>query len=541
MDKYLLRKRYIIVNIMILIYIISCNNTNKNESFVMLDTLLIKKSFELKYEGVNSNSLQQKNDTLFANFYPYNNVIYKYIISKQIIVDTIKISNFHLSYFYYVNKDSIWIYGDNEKLNYSGVLCLVNSKGDIKQKFDLMDRIGNYGYPYNLHFITDNQNNFTGKIVFCIQDFALNGFLNKNKQYSKKPIIGLFDALKNELVLNEEIKYPYLNENVYYPDGMYDFYYPQLYVMNAKKILIGFKYTPKFYLWDIVKNKIEQKYLKTKFVDTIKPCNKPCESADIPSYDEFYKISNNVYARFIVLSKKYDGTVVMILTDSNLNKISECIYPKKFPLPWLYNNKSEYNFCDDKSNRLRLIKANIYFKISTYDNLIKNLEQIRKDKVMNEDKCGLYYKNNKNDIATSEQIMSYFNNYLKIKENDFSVIALNKYGCGSCNETILKFIKINKDVLFKIKSKPFYILFAEKNESKENLDRKYSVLGINENTKNIKFDTSSVYEKINNFNLNNPRLILVKNSKVIFDTIYMPDQLEKLLERLMNFYGFVQE
>ncbi|NMC99036.1 MAG: hypothetical protein GYA62_04880, partial [Bacteroidales bacterium] len=47
-----------------------------------------------------------------------------------------------------------------------------------------------------------------------------------------------------------------------------------------------------------------------------------------------------------------------------------------------------------------------------------------------------------------------------------------------------------------------------------------------------------VYPVIHPFSENNPRLILVKDNKIISDTIYMPDKQVVLIESLLKFQGF---
>jgi hypothetical protein len=56
-----------------------------------------------------------------------------------------------------------------------------------------------------------------------------------------------------------------------------------------------------------------------------------------------------------------------------------------------------------------------------------------------------------------------------------------------------------------------------------------------------KIDNSSIYLKFHPFMMINPRLLLVTQNKVVYDEVFMPDELEKMIDKLLDYYHLSKE
>ena len=127
--------------------------------------------------------------------------------------------------------------------------------------------------------------------------------------------------------------------------------------------------------------------------------------------------------------------------------------------------------------------------------------------------------------------------YLKqfgLNNPNLCVTILHKEGCFSCNKEVLGFIKVNQPVF--LNSKSFYVFYINPNATTNESLNFFENNSIN-TTNNCKTDTTNMYQFADPYRFKNPRLILIKDNKLVFDTIYLPDNLEKYFEKVVEFYN----
>ncbi|NSW45915.1 MAG: hypothetical protein HPY79_08900 [Bacteroidales bacterium] len=511
-----MKKKIIII---FLIIVCGCNHiTNNKNSILIIDDIIINEKHNIKFSGVNSICVQAYGDSILITYYPDNNNIIIYSLKNDNAIDTLKFNEFYINSFKYINDDSIWIYGD---YNYNqGCLFLLNKTGKIKQKFPLFDSI-KWAYPIINDFIIINN-----KILFTLSP------IDKNK-ILKKPVIGYLDLKKNKIILNNNCTYPFLTQNTYYPNGNFDYYFIGLRYFRKNMAIVSFRYTPFYYIWDIESNNLKLKKLKCQFIDTIPSETHPVEvNSDLPMYGEvWYSPKSEMFFRVVRFSKSYNNLLLYVYADKYGNYMGESLINNYYCDDLKTNGR--FNLFSEKNQILTLINANFIFKKKNVSNILDTLKNI-KNHTENE-----YCKINKqNVINDSKNIREYLKNKFNILDSSFSVIFINNYGCGSCNKNILRFITINKNVLFKINNSPFYLIFINENSNINSIISANENIINNNTQKRIKFDTSQLYSRFHPYLYFNPRLVLVKNNKIVSDTIYMPDNLNLLIERLLKFYNF---
>ncbi|GAB4278872.1 MAG: hypothetical protein Kow0068_02650 [Marinilabiliales bacterium] len=59
--------------------------------------------------------------------------------------------------------------------------------------------------------------------------------------------------------------------------------------------------------------------------------------------------------------------------------------------------------------------------------------------------------------------------------------------------------------------------------------------------KKIKIDTTNIYPMFNSYGFENPRLVLIENNKIKYDTIYNPSEIMNIMSRLLEYYGWEAE
>ncbi|GAB4278895.1 MAG: hypothetical protein Kow0068_02680 [Marinilabiliales bacterium] len=92
-------------------------------------------------------------------------------------------------------------------------------------------------------------------------------------------------------------------------------------------------------------------------------------------------------------------------------------------------------------------------------------------------------------------------------------------------------------MFFNRNDKPFYLIYIGQNENTKTIEHIINEYALRIND-NIKIDTSGIYPAFNPYSIENPRLVLVNNNKIVHDTVYLPDNLEKIIFTLIDYYGF---
>ncbi|MCX7863189.1 MAG: hypothetical protein N2449_09380 [Bacteroidales bacterium] len=535
-DHLFVRRSYLkLIYGAFLLMLLSCYNcskyTNNINQVVTIDSFDFYEEISFQYDGLNPTKVQITGDSMFVMYYPIYNYIYLYSISKKIPLDTFYFGRHEIFSFYYLNRDSIWIFG-----NFNGqqnTIFLINEKLDVKKQIHLSEKI-KYGNVYNLVFGENIDKNFKNYIFFSITDDSLYG-LNQNKEqkYSKNEIFAYYDIQKDSIITNPKLKYPYLTSNMHYPNGLYDYYNTNFLYLNNNKFLITFCYTPTAYLWDIRANKVEKKVIRSLLIDTIIPCQIPCENNNLPMYGPVLKLNDTLFVRAYLLENKYDENIYYTILDSNLSYYGEAIISKKFPFVWDYLTNSPYNFSDYRNNVFKLLKAKPLFKKISIEELkkIANKTDLNNDSNKNT-QCKII-SSSTDTIHSHKNMLNYLRNFVHISDTSFSVLVLHHLGCGSCNIYVNNFILANHEFLFKAKP-PFYLILVF--DVQPSIEPKLKEL-IQQYKNKISIDTIGIYNKIHPFSSYNPRLILARNNKIIYDSISLPNSQEKQLYKLLEFYN----
>ncbi|MCX7861468.1 MAG: DUF4221 domain-containing protein [Bacteroidales bacterium] len=527
---------FVFFNIFIILigFMISCNN-NAEKNILSIDTFLVKETLSIHYDGINPLFEQNKNGFVFYTLYPDNNKIISYNI-KNTTTDTILFPNYYINSFHFTNKDSLWIFCDilypTQK---NGQLILTNHQQKIINQYDLFEPLQHkYGIIQTVFFDTDTAFNFNGKLFFTlINKNDLDTSIINNNNMTNYPIVGYFNTKNRKFYINKSITYPYLDgkRRIYYPSN-YKFIF---FTRYRDFLIVSFSYTNYIYLWNLKNNKTYLKKLHSNIIDTIKPCTSPCQKIDtMPKFwDLLYSKENKMFIRYSVLSDKYSNKLHYIFYDTNFNYLGEDVFEK----PYMVNPHyfQYYNLVEFNNNNLILYKAKLVFKLKPFSHLQKKLEQYKTIKEKQEQETCQIIGKKKHEKVSNNHILNYFRKFHHITDTSFALIVLHKYGCYSCNEYIKQTLSINKKSLFS-SSKNFYLLLTEENETIQKIKSKYSILlsGISQNK--ILFDTTYLYNKIHPFSSYNPRLILVRNNKIIYDTISLPDKLESIIFKLLEYY-----
>ncbi len=493
---------------------------------------------------------------LFAYFYPICS-LYIYDLTEDSIYSKIKLGNSLISIndveFY--NKDSIMIYGHSDNFeNDSNIRC-INIKGDIKHVYPLIHPsiISSKNPAKNLisskseiypsaRLLFDNK-------IFVTFDYSYYNIKGCQKKY---PLVGYYDLLKDSLVINHDIWYPEINNNCFYKQSVYYQFFTNL--NDEGNIVISFAYTPTLIEWDYKKNKIQEYRVDSKFMSSIPFSNSETnkDSDNINNFENglyspgISSVMNNqqkIYFRCVILPKKYGKRKVLrVFFDSKYQYLGEMLIDDNI---YYETYKGKYYSCDIENNKLNLKFIKPTFipfeenKLKIKLDSIEKIEIARKNKKKNE-LCEI--AGNNRDLFTYQKndIIKYLFKTQQIQDTSFSVAIINKSGCGSCNEYVLQFLKYNQATLFNLKSRPMYLLYVSENGTIEDIENYLGNYILFDN-KHVKKDISSLYMNFHPYPDKNPRLVLVSHNNVSSDKIYLPDNIEKLPDDLMKYYGFDSE
>lgn len=519
-----------------------CNSIKNNQiNITILDSLIVNENHKINFNGKNPLTILEKGNLIYCNFFPLNHIIYIYNKQERNIKDSIVLSNYYFNEFYVENLDSIWIFGDNLKNKKRGLLSLIDSEGNIKKEIDILKKVEHIGYPISKIFYVKN-NKFSGKVIFAISPNSIYGTAQQEKKYrySNEPIICYYDVYKDTLIFNNDIKYPYISnqDNIFYPKGFIDYYYIHVSLIDPNLISICFAYTPWFYIWNISNNTTTLiKSFKSHFYDSIVPCNEPCDKIDEGIYYSINKLNDSLYIRYITLPEKYNRKVMYILSDKKFNYIGEYFFD--FNTPHVFNKTTPFSLNVEKfkSNLLELNNVSFTFKQIAKTKVKNQLDSIfHENQKIKLEQCKLLGLSNNN--LKDENIIKYFSNVHNINKDNFSVLVLHENGCASCNEYYNELLKINNFILFSIDSvKQFYLLIVAKSENLKRIKSNYEYLFNSKFNKYVLIDTTQMYDYINKFNSYNPRLFLIKDNKLIYDSIAIPEKIDQLFFKLLYFYG----
>ncbi len=543
----------------------SCSSQSKQDSkLICLAKPVINEEHVLKIpNGVISLNLIkvfeiEKKPFLFAYFYPKSS-IYVYDLTLDSLYKEIQIKDYsNLNNIEFFNNDSIMLYGScNNNSNDSAIRCiningtikkvyplyhpyLISSKHPIRKEASIKKGII---YPH-AQFIHDNK-------IFITFDYPYYGTMGYHCKY---PIVGYYDLIKDSLFMNQNIWYPDIDDSRYYSPYLY--YKHSITLLENGNILISFSHTPKLIEWDYKTNVLKKHYIDSKFSTSILFANKI--QNDASSYENFntdyglyipdicfIKDSNSrIYYRELFLpSLKYGENIILrVFFDANFNYLGEMIVEGDY----FYNVYNNQHFsCNLNKGRLIFRFLRPTFAKFEEKELKLKLDSFAKNEIMRKkdvkyDLCNI--TENKTNTFTYEKndILKYLKKAHQINDTSYSIAILNKNGCAPCNQHVLQFIKMNQTTFFNIKTRPMYLLYVDEKGSIDDIEAFLDGYLLFDKS-HVKKDISALYSNFHPFTDMNPRLVLVSNNKVIHDNIYLPDDLSKFTEDLMNFYGFKTE
>lgn len=534
---------------------ISCQEINLNKSNTPF--LTQSKSHEivlpLPQGQVYSSNIEQFitiEDSLhiLVYYYPKSYICDYNIISKKLVRKIpIPLHMYEIGNFNYLNEDSILFLGDSGyKYNNDSAIVLSNSKGDLKEILPLHHPkiISSFSFPQFISYPEDtslNNSNFDS-IIFpyspptyrpnSINMFEriylifLNSRIGRSKNIKPFPIVAYYDYQNKKLNTSDKIWFPSWKPNKYYPNENYRC---DMSTTVGNKLLISFKNSSLVYRTDADLNVIDTLDIKSEFI-------KITESADYPFNDDsdvkypfygsiFYIPQNKMYMRAAYLSPNIKTA---IFTDENFNYLGESIFNSYISM-----------INDDGIWSWKIKGDSVYytawnFNLGTYNHeyLEAQIDSLRQSEIKKGSVCATesIFKENAKSLSI------YAQKEFGIKDSTFSLIVINNDGCPSCVDYVMRFLSINKNVLFHLKKKPLYLVYRKGDEYQSTLKRVLKQYNLDE-TQRIFIDTTYKYNLYNPFSDNsNPRLFLYKDQKMILDTIYNPNDLEDLPNQILNFY-----
>ncbi|GAB4278889.1 MAG: hypothetical protein Kow0068_02670 [Marinilabiliales bacterium] len=458
-----------------------------------------------------------------------------YDLKSQKKYHEIKLGIQELYSFYYLNKDSIFLfyvnqYNENDYID-SNQFILLNFYGEIKKRYSFKNDIiwsrENQPLPINTAVYPSL---FGNKFEILKKDKAF-FFLRKMNPYNigteeflsyKSPVVSYYDLSKEKLETSKSLWYPYIRKGVYYPS---DFPIMNYCVSHNKLPIIRFFYSSKLFEWDYEHDKIKEYTLKSNLLDTIMPTIKPTLRSDNNIEAMYLNISYDPYRKlyFSILMFSPDiygiGTWSMIIADENLNYIGEIFRPEMSAFRPIFTKEhivevkpGEPGFVD--VNFYKLIESDVpesLYIASIKDSLMK----IKKK--MNDRICSFTTRKK----SEKQYIYSYLiNKNIVNKNQNFSAVCVYiDAGCPGCNESVLRFVGDNLNILEKL---PFYLIISGRNSLEIKKQIKYYNLVP---MRKMYIDTLGDLILLDKSENKNPHLLVYKNDSLLIDSIYLANDI----------------
>ncbi|GAB4450296.1 MAG: hypothetical protein Fur0028_05700 [Bacteroidales bacterium] len=528
----------------LILALVTClSGCNKNENVKTFLEFKINKEFvvnaPIKALSINIVKLVDINNNPYLMCYYFHiDTLYFYSLNKRLQDYKIPLNNY-----IYSIKDIVFNYLDSIYIhitpltNYNdSAFVLINRKGEIYQSYGI----------YHEALLTRNNKELEEKINFLLSDkipidskkkikfMRLGrgmGKIKENKIYFttdreygefggyelKLPIFGYFDIKKKKTKFSD-LFYPDLNDKYYdYTD-----YFIDLYERDAI-IYASFAYTDLIYKLNYDLN-LEQSYrLKSELMQSLTQtlCNNQYEftySKLFYNNKHFYRL---IYFPDDLVYNEYD---IYMIANENLEYEGEAII-KNDGYFYRYSNDTTIVFAKLYDNKLfvRLCTVGELSTISI-DSLKIKLNNIMNEQIkkIENEKCQIR-------IPTTKKNDSYsIFNYLKkmgINNKDAICTIISKYGCPSCNQEIINFIAVNQNVLLKNEGN-FYLIYVNSQSSLLENQKKLQSYNFNKNYNHIIIDTTNFYTYLNEKKEFNPRLLVIRDSKIQLDTVFMPSNIE---------------
>ena len=478
----------------------------------------------------------------------------KQIINKISLENILDYNEYDLSHYHFINKDSIFLFYSKFSVMDSAII-MVNYNNEIKKV-----------YPINNPYISTNKHKFINdslkisilfwpnKPIYTKDKIFFSFYLAYDADYgteefikNKHPLIGYLDLKNDTIILNHDIWYPVSEEGAFYP---FQSKIIEFCLSPNGNPIIGFANTTKLYKWDLENNKTKLliSNLRSQLIDTIYPLKTPSDIGtdnEQPYYGHInFDKEKEMYFRYIEFPKEKYGNFkrITVFADKDFNYLGEA-YNSYYKIGETYhvNNTTSANwgmqhninnwFYSEYEDSIKLVKTKYSFKKLNID-VIKNamLSEVKRVKETKQKEiCKAVGSDGIIKDINKKTIVKYFKNTFNISDSTFSVFTITDEGCDGCNDNLLLFFKANKQVISKLKT---HLLFAGTNL--DYFNKKITDYNLS-NLNNLRIDSSVVYKEMHPFNNYNIRMTLVRDNKIVSDTVYMPNGLEKIMTRYIDF------
>lgn len=472
---------------------------------------------------------------IIVNFYQKNS-LYFYDLQKKSIIGKINFPfTFNLDNFEYINNDSILLFlsGVNY-FYYDTAIVVINRLGDIKHAFALIHNQIISSFAFNLKDLNDEKyfnalfplftsNGLYKNKVFFVINVSHEKFINE----PFIPILGYFNFENCKTIVDTSKTYPFKNKikTFNFSQNVLKLNFT---VENKNDMFINFNYSPVVYKVDLETNSIKPLYLNSKLIDTTNVYNENYYGKKITYFYSYVHFCEpfKKYIRFTAKMKDNVWYRSIVTYDTNFKYLGECFFSK--PLSYR-KGKAYYYYIDNDSLIIEeYIPEEIPYKNAEFENELKSI--MNKDVIYSNEACYI----NSRTTGRKKNVYDFLKNRKISFDSTCSILILHENGCGPCNEYFINFIK-NNLFLLNMKDKPFKFVYITNDTNKTKKIFKQ------EKIEPVILDKPQNYNSYHFFNIFNPRLVLIKNNKIISDTIYMPNQLEILIDRLLQFYGFEAE
>jgi len=536
----------IILIYVILVFVVSCTNSIKDEYVTIQSEVKDSMYVPIPTTGpvINTQFTEINGSNILVcqilKKSHYSDEIYFIDLKTKKNINTINLSeklssDAQLINFLYINNDSILLVYDKFKKDSTFILSDIN--GNIKKVYKThnpyFNKIDSSLWVKSPFIFYDNKCFFTTSRICA--DIGTKEFSDE-----KYPIIGYLDLLKDTIVLNQELWYQNIREGLFYPWQVTILGYT---ISHRGTILISFANSSLLKEWNYKNNKINTFKVKSQIVDTILPEQEMFfgQQSKTQPYNGnvYYDKQNNIYVKDIWFPKNEYGEFrhISVFFDTTFSYIGES---NLFYDVNNYNQQSNgwFNRVSEYNDSLKFIKTEYEFDKLDLNKILTKIDSAKQSvkNIKQEKFCSIMGGNYNFEGYSDKLMIDYTKKIFNIEDSaSFSLFVITGKDCPSCDDYVLNFINMNNAV---INSTGACVLFAGSNV-------KYFKRLIEENNltniQHIAVDTTGIYTDLHHFSQYNPRLLLVRENKVVSDTIYLPNDLEQMIMTYVGFYSFEVE
>lgn len=556
MPKLLRRRRHkisnmrnIIIICVLLLFVLAAESCSEKSNPYIFDFELLKKA-EIKLENVDRNygyfyfvEINNSNVLIFCNyksisFYDVDlgTKIKEIKTDKERILQSVK----------FINKDSIFIYYHHKEWRYDAIYAgqfqLIDINGKIKKIYhykvdsaDLKDRkldINEIMPPslYNSQGLLTSSNN----VFFSPYSRQIGNIGTKEFIENKMPLLMFYDTEKENFYVSKQENFPYIKEGMYYPS---DFNIINYSMSDKGFPLIRFFYSSVLFEWDYKNDKLIEYPLKSRLYDTIPPLQVATSSSNNIEakyiqncYDQYRKQHySSIAFNNDIFGKQENGRNLysIIIADNNFEYLGEAFCPRYSPN--FFTNKDMLYI---KRENDSIIGIN-YLKIKKQKiNFDQYIDSVRKD-LEKRKNCYLDFLRI-NSSKKGNYVVNLLKGKIKIEQNDYTVVTIYaQNGCLGCRQEVMSLISQNQELLEK---NGLYLIISNNDPSVCISElKKFNLLKY----KNLLIDSTGFVRKLTiTDEMLNPRITIVKNNKIVLDSIYSTnDMADVFMPKLINSLG----